>query len=70
MAFEHQPGFGSLFKNKNKKKPNHPDYDGEVNIDGAMFKLAGWIKQGKKGTFLSLSVKPKEERRESDDPSF
>lgn len=52
---------GSLFKNT-KKTEADPDYSGSVNIDGAEYRLTGWIKVSKtKGTkFLSLSVRPKE----------
>lgn len=56
---------GVLFKNDRKQSDNHPDYTGSINIDGAEFWLSAWIKQGKKGKFMSLSVKPKEEVAES-----
>ena len=47
---------GVLFKNDEKKSEKHPDYSGTINVDGVDLKLAGWIKQGKKGKFLSLAV--------------
>lgn len=55
---------GALFKNDRKQKENHPDYTGKIDVNGTEYQLSGWIKQGKKGKFLSLSVKPAQERRE------
>jgi hypothetical protein len=57
---------GSLFNNVGgKKSDTDPDYSGTINIDGAEYRLAGWIKVSTaKGTkFLSLSVRPKEAKQ-------
>lgn len=51
---------GVLFKNNEKASDKHPDYGGQINIEGVEYWLNGWIKDGKKGKFLSLAVKPKE----------
>jgi hypothetical protein len=53
---------GVLFKNDKKTAENHPDYKGNVNVDGEEFWLSAWIKEGAKGKFMSLSVSPKEEK--------
>jgi hypothetical protein len=50
---------GILFKNDRKESNNHPDYAGELNVGGVEHFINGWIKQGAKGKFLSLSVRPK-----------
>ena len=42
-----------LFKNDYKEKETHPDYKGFINFNGEEKALLGWIKKGKKGTFLS-----------------
>ena len=51
---------GVLFKNDRKEQENHPDYKGSINTNGVEFWLSAWIKEGKSGKFMSLSVKPKE----------
>lgn len=55
---------GVLFKNDRKEEDNHPDYKGSVNVDGVEFWLSAWIRDGKNGKFMSLSVKPKEVRQQ------
>ena len=68
---------GVLFKNdKEGGNPKWPDYKGQCEIDGAQFWLAAWIKEGKKGKFMSIVFKPKEdvekkaEAKPSSQPSF
>lgn len=51
---------GALFKNDKKTTDKHPDYRGQVNVGGTEFWLSAWIKTGKSGKFMSLSVQPKE----------
>ena len=50
---------GVLFKNDRKETEKHPDYKGSININGEEFWLSSWIKEGKTGKFMSLSVTPK-----------
>jgi hypothetical protein len=52
---------GILFRvDGEKNSPNDRDYRGELTINGVEFWLSGWVKQGQKGKFLSLSVKLKD----------
>ncbi len=53
---------GVLFKNDRKQGANHPDYKGNINIEGTEYWLSAWIKQGKQGKFMSLAVTKKEDR--------
>jgi hypothetical protein len=52
---------GVLFKNDRKENDKHPDYTGSMNVDGIEHWLSAWIKEGKKGKFMSLSLRPKDE---------
>ena len=56
--FVHKEGSGSLFQQQ-KKTDKAPDWKGEIMISGNLYELAGWNKQGKKGTFISLSAQVK-----------
>lgn len=61
MPYEMKDGSGSLFKNERKETEKHPDYNGSIMINGTEHWLSAWIKEGKKGKFMSVSVgKPKE----------
>ena len=53
---------GTLFKNDRKESEKHPDYTGKINVDGTDYWLSAWIKTGKSGKFMSLAVKPKDEK--------
>lgn len=57
---------GVLFKNDRKEAPNHPDYRGEINVGGKIFYLSAWIKNGNKGKFMSLAVKPRDDQARPD----
>lgn len=62
MAYEPRDLTGQLFKNGRKEKDTHADYQGSILINGQDFWLSAWIKKGAKGTFMSLSAKPRQER--------
>lgn len=52
---------GVLFLKQDKESERHPDYTGEINIQGTDFFLSAWKKVSKNGNgYLSLSVTPKE----------
>jgi hypothetical protein len=56
---------GVLFKNESENE-KAPAYKGKINVDGKEYELAAWIREGKKGKFMSLKVqeprKPKPEQ--------
>lgn len=55
---------GTLFKNDTEgKSDKFPPYGGTINVDGTEYWVSAWVKDGKKGKFFSLAIKPKEERQ-------
>jgi hypothetical protein len=54
---------GAIFKNDRKESDRHPDYKGDITIDGRKYWLSGWIKEGKRGKYLSLAAKPAEDQQ-------
>lgn len=72
MAYENT---GLLARNDRKEKDTHPDFSGQINIDGVEYWLSGWTKEGREGTklagkrYFSLSVKPKNPAPEQSAPA-
>lgn len=64
MAYELREGQGSLFRNENRNNDKAPHARGEALIGGVVYEIAAWTKEGRKGKFQSLSIKPKEQRRD------
>lgn len=64
MAYELREGQGSLFRNERRDSDKHPHARGEALIDGVLYEVAAWTKEGKKGKFQSLSFKRKDARPE------
>jgi hypothetical protein len=62
MAYEPKDGSGVLFKNDKEGNESRPDYKGNILINGVEYELASWIKDGKKGKFMSLSAKVRERK--------
>ncbi len=56
MAYEQKEGQGSLFPNDRKEKETHPDWKGEIKINGKLYWLSGWDKKGGRGGFISVSI--------------
>lgn len=54
---------GVLFRNDRKEKDAHPDRKGSCLIGGVEYWVAGWLKDGKNGQFLSLAFTPKDQPR-------
>ena len=59
---------GVLFKSDKKETANHPDYKGNITVDGVDYWLSAWIKEGKNGKFMGLAVNPKEAQPPASNP--
>lgn len=52
---------GSAFVNRRKQKDTHPDYTGEIRVNGQLYWLNVWQKQTQSGdAWFSYGVNPKE----------
>jgi hypothetical protein len=66
MAYKHETNRGSLFKNEKKEKDNQPDYTGQINVDGTLYNISGWINEKNNKRYFGLAVsipKPKEDKK-------
>jgi len=68
MAFELKEGQGSLFKNDKGDNASRPDYTGNILIGGVEKRIAGWVKKGQKGSFLSLQISDKRDKQNQGQP--
>ena len=59
MAYEQRDNSGPLFRNDRKEQPNHADYQGECMVDGKLYYMNAWVKEGKNGKFFSFSFRAK-----------
>jgi phosphoribosyl-AMP cyclohydrolase len=49
---------GSIFKNDKKTADNQPDYRGKINVEGKMWEISLWVKEGQQaGKFFSAAIK-------------
>ena len=58
---EQREGSGVMFKNDKQGVEKRPDYTGNIRVAGIDYWISGWIKEGQKGNFLGLAVKPKQD---------
>jgi len=55
---------GNLFANDKGENPARPDFTGEANVDGIVYRVSLWKKTAKTGkTYLSLSFQKKDAPR-------
>jgi len=78
MAFELRDGQGSLGKNRYPKGENPADITGKCKINGQLYWINGWKRDGANGEWHSLSIRAVDEHAQvgpsgegqSDDPGF
>lgn len=59
-GYELREGQGSLFANLKRKSDKAPQYRGDIKINGQVYEIAAWVRQGKSGEFFSLQAKEKD----------
>ena len=61
---------GAIFRNKRKETDRHPDMTGTLNVEGREYWVSAWSKTSERvdGKFLSLSIKPKEDTPNREEP--
>jgi hypothetical protein len=52
---------GTLGRNHRREKDSHPEYTGKCEINGQMYWISAWVKEGQGEKFFSLSFKPQEQ---------
>jgi hypothetical protein len=52
---------GQLFENTKATKDTHPGYTGSMTVKGVKYSIAAWLKDGAKGKYFSISIKPWED---------
>ena len=62
QQYEQRDNSGSLFKNERKENENQPAYTGKCMVNGLPMQISAWVKEGKSGKFMSLSLQPKEDK--------
>lgn len=61
MAWVQKPNSGSIWKNDDRKAPEHPQMKGSALVDGTEYWVNAWTKETKDGVrYQTLSFKPKE----------
>lgn len=55
--YQQRDGSGVLFKNTKATKETSPAYTGSITVKGVKYSLAAWLKEGKKGKFMSLAIR-------------
>jgi hypothetical protein len=66
MAFIPKDNSGSLFRNDQKKHDKSPDYSGTIMIAGTEKRISAWLREGKKGKYLSLQISEMQARSSSE----
>ena len=57
MAYQNKPNTGALFIKKQRKSEKQPNFEGNFNLGGKDWDIAGWMKVTKTGDkYISLKI--------------
>jgi hypothetical protein len=62
MAEYDKTNTGTLNKNDKGDNEKRPDYKGKIDIEGTLYWLSAWIREGNDGKFLSLKAEKAEKK--------
>lgn len=62
--YETKDNSGSLFRAKERKTENHPEFDGSCKIDGVEYWISGWVNVAQSSglKFFGLKFRKKEQQ--------
>jgi hypothetical protein len=61
VSFQQRDNSGTLFRNDKREKDTQPNARGTAMVDGVLYEISSWTKEGKNGKFQSLSFKLKQQ---------
>ena len=65
MAEYDKTNTGTLNKNDKGDNEKRPDYKGKIDIEGTLYWLSAWIREGNDGKFLSLKAEKAEKKTDT-----
>lgn len=63
---------GQIWKNDKKETEKHPDFKGDINIEGKEYWISAWKRKegaNPKAPALSFAVQPKDKAQQSQSPA-
>jgi hypothetical protein len=68
MAYDNNNS-GIMYRNKRREKDTHPEFTGQLTVDGVEYWLSAWVNEGKPGSkmegqkYFKLLFNPKDVQR-------
>ena len=61
---------GALWINQNKSEDKHPHFTGEIDVEGKVYRIAGWKKENPSGNQPVMSLQVSEPQKKNDGIPF
>lgn len=66
-TYQQKDNTGVLFRNTKKESEKHPDYTGNLLINGKPMRMSAWVKEGTKGKYMSIQFQEPYDKPDSKD---